>query len=98
MVDKKLLENWRITTSYLEEAIGHLPHDAVVECEDGSLARCRDWLQHNELGLAFEELDALGRENQVPREYWMALLAAAENMGSTRSIEECKRALDAYSG
>jgi hypothetical protein len=96
MVDQSLLESWRITESYLEQAIGHLQKGAVLECEDGSLERCRDWLRHNELGLAFEELDALGRVNDVPREYWIALLAAAENMRLARSAEKCRRVLDTY--
>jgi len=41
MVDQRLLESWRITESHLEKAISHLPDDAVLECEDGSLDRCR---------------------------------------------------------
>lgn len=97
MADEKLLHSWRITHGYLEQAITHLPGNAVLECEDGSLERCRDWLEHNELGLAFEELEALGRVNDVPREYWLALLGAAENMGNPGSIAECKRALDGFS-
>lgn len=96
MVDEKLLESWRITEGFLEQAIALLPGDAVLECEDGTLEGCRDWLRHNELGLAFEDLDALGRVNAVPREYWMALRDAAENMGLSESVEECNRILDEY--
>ena len=96
MVDEKLLENWRITERYLKQAIALLPTDAVLECEDGSLEGCRNWIRHNELGLAFEDLDALGKVNAVPRQYWMALRNAAENMGLTESVEECNRILNEY--
>ncbi len=97
MVDQKLLKSWRITESHLEAAVSHLPKDAVLECEDGSLDGYRDWLRHNELGLAFDDLKALGHVNDVPREYWMALRNAAENMNLTESVEECDRILDGYS-
>jgi len=97
MIDQKLLESWRNTKSHFEKAIRHLPNDAILECEDGSLDKYRDWLQHNELGLAFEELEALGHVNDVPREYWMALRDAAQNMKLTESVEECNRILDGYS-
>jgi hypothetical protein len=97
MADRTLLESWRITQFYLEEAIAFLLGAAVLECgENGSLKRCRDYLEHNELGLAFEELEGLGKVNDVPREYWMALLAASKNMELSLSVEECKRALDGY--
>lgn len=96
MVDEKLLESWRITAGFLEQAIALLPDDAVLACEDGTLEGCREWLRHNELGLAFEDLDALGRVNAVPREYWVALRDAAENMGLSESVEECNRILDEY--
>ena len=77
----RLRRSWRITERYLEQAIAALPADGVLECEDGSLERCRDWLQHNEFGLVFEELDALAKVNDVPREFWVAMLAAAAMTG-----------------
>ena len=93
----RLRRSWRITERYLEQAIAALPADGVLECEDGSLERCRDWLQHNEFGLVFEELDALAKVNDVPREFWVAMLAAAEAMGFTESAGEFRQTLSAYS-
>ena len=97
MVDEKLLESWRITEGFLEQAIALLPDDAVLECEEGTLEGCREWLRYNELGLAFEGLDALGRANSVPQAFWVALRDAAENMELTESVEVCNRLIEEYS-
>lgn len=97
MVSRELQNSWRITQQYLEQAIAHFPDDAPSECEDGSLAGCRDYMQHNELGLAFDELNALGQANSVPQAYWRSLLAAAENMKIAQGIKDCQQALGKYS-
>ena len=54
-------------------------------------------MQHNELGLAFDELNALGQANSVPQAYWRSLLAAAENMKIAQGIKDCQQALGKYS-
>ena len=47
---------------------------------EGSAARLTDWLDHNELELALDELEALGEENAAPPAYWEHLRSAAERM------------------
>lgn len=96
MVSRELQNSWRITQQYLEQAITYFPSAASPKCEDGSLASCRDYIQHNELGLAFDELSALGKANSVPQAYWRSLLAAAENMKIAQGIEDCQQALSKY--
>ncbi len=39
------------------------------------------YLHHNEFGLALESAEALGRLSKAPREFWVELRLAAENMG-----------------
>jgi hypothetical protein len=46
-----------------------------------SQPRLDEWLDHNELELALDELESPGEDNSVAPEYWQALVAAAERMG-----------------
>lgn len=86
-----------MTEGFLEQAIALLPVDAVLECEEGTLGGCREWLRHSEPGLAFEDPGALGRVNAVPREYRAGLRDAAEKMGPTENVEERNRIIEQYS-
>jgi hypothetical protein len=51
-----------------------------AECE-GSVARLDEWLDHNELELALDELESLGVDNAAPPAYWQVLMSAAVRMG-----------------
>jgi len=48
---------------------------------EGSAARLAEWLDHNELELALDELESLGAQCAAPREYWEHLRSASERMG-----------------
>lgn len=67
-----LLESWAHTRADLDRARAFLP-----AAEFGLVD---EWLDHNELGLALEALEALGDERSVPAAFWAALVAAAERM------------------
>jgi hypothetical protein len=53
--------------------------------DGGSLAQYEEWLDHNELELALDELADLGWANRSPQEFWECLGQAAGNMG----LHEC---------
>jgi hypothetical protein len=55
-----------------------------LEDEDISLRhRLSEYLDHNELGLAFDELIRLGEFHTAPCDYWQPLLLAAHHMQIT---------------
>jgi hypothetical protein len=91
MADRALRELWKAVRQDFDRAIQLLP-SPVIE-EDGSVARLIEWLDHNELGLALDELEALGDVNQVPPDYWRLLATAAQRMGLLNQCERLKNHL-----
>ncbi len=86
---KSLKESWKITERHLAAARALLPSPMVEfpESEAGSIRGFEDYLSHNELGLALDELEGLGEANHCPAEFWQELAAAAENMELTKQAE-----------
>jgi len=76
-----LSEKWKITRQYLQQALSLLPDDPVCIETGGSVEAFRDWLDHNELELALDELEMLAESNPVRPEFWAAMLSAADEMG-----------------
>lgn len=91
MPSPELLRSWERTEGYLRDARSHLSQIAEAEFSDG-LAQFDEFLDHNELGLAFETLDSLANESQWESQPVFELLAlAAASMG----MSEAQRRLDA---
>src|SRR5262245_18731777 len=81
MNQEDLRKSWRTTQRHLEEARKQLPAQLAESGEGWSLLQYAEWLAHNELELAFDELEGLGSENNCRREFWVEMHAAAANMG-----------------
>lgn len=90
---RELERSWAITRAHLSTAERLLPKDAVPGEGGCSLSRYREWLDHNELELALDELACVGDENTAPREFWRALMEAAQNMGLTDHAEAYAKSL-----
>ena len=75
-----LQESWEITRRHRERARQLLPPSLKEDAEGGNLTAFEDFLSHNELGLAFDELEMIGMGNPCPPEFWREKLAAEENM------------------
>jgi hypothetical protein len=90
-MDRKDLEkSWRQTKSHVEAAREQHPED-VADSEVGwSIQKYEEWLAHNELGLAFDELEGLGNGNNFGRGFWLELHGAAENMGLLDKATRCQ--------
>jgi len=86
-------QSWAVTRGHLDNARHLLPERLRDSDEGWSLERYEEWLAHNELELALEELEGLGDENDAPTAFWAELLAAAENMGLAQHVERCKQRL-----
>lgn len=51
--------SWEITGGHLESAYNQLPLPIKEESSVASVERFREWLSHNELELALDELEGL---------------------------------------
>ena len=81
MQRRDLERSWSITRSHFSTALSYLPPEPVGGDEGWSLPRYQEWLEHNELELALDELAGLGEANMAPKAFWQELIAAANNMG-----------------
>src|SRR4051812_43252010 len=89
----KLQESWGITRHHLEKARNLLSALLEENPNGGSLATFEDFLSHNELGLAFEELEMIGMGKPCPPEFWKEMVAAAESMKLNEQAEGCRARL-----
>ena len=81
---------WANVRVHLESAAAILPQPKRSGDEGGSIAGYREFLGHNELELAFDELDLLGQANDVPAAYWQQLAAAADLMDLENRAAACR--------
>ena len=88
-----LRESWDDTRRHLERARHLLPPSTKPDSDGGSLTEFEEFLSHNELGLAFDELEMIGRGNHCPAEFWREMLAAAESMQLPEQAERCRAKL-----
>ena len=79
MADEALLRLWSSVCQDFDRARKLLPSKPIEI--DGNLDRLDEWLDHNELELALDELEAIGEDNKMPPAYWRELLSAATRMG-----------------
>jgi hypothetical protein len=84
---RDLEQSWEKTEKHLEAARRHLAQTGV---SDRSLDSYHEMLQHNELELAFDELENLGLQNICRRGFWSELRAAAENMTLSDKAIRCR--------
>lgn len=89
----ELRESWEVTRRHLGRARHLLPRSLREDSGGGSLTTFEDFLSHNELGLAFDELEMIGMVNLCPPEFWREMLAAAESMHLSRRAERCRAKL-----
>ncbi len=79
MADAELMALWTAVRCDLDSARELLP---IPPAEvTGRAADVSEYLRHNELELALDELEALGAYNVMPPGYWRALASAAGRTG-----------------
>ena len=82
MTDPRLLKRWKIIESLLEGARLSLPVPSTenkVEY-DHLLSQYKEFIDHNELGLALDYMELLGQLVPCSRAFWRSLLRAAQLM------------------
>jgi hypothetical protein len=85
MSQKGLEQNWEKTRGFLEAAAKLLPPS--ISQTDERLARYREWFEHNELELAYDELKGIGDDMLLPGQFWEALKNAAISMGLPEQLD-----------
>ena len=78
MADDNLQKLWAAVRRDFDRARDLLPSPPAEK--EGSVDRLVEWLDHNELELALDELVALGCDNDAESAYWLALASAADRM------------------
>jgi hypothetical protein len=89
-------QSWQITTQHLEHARALVPFSAAAQPDNEAIRRYEDWLDHNELELALDELEAMGEQHVGSTAFWQELLAAARNMGLTEHIQRYQAKIDCH--
>ncbi len=93
-----LSRSWARTEAYLRDARAHLSQIAEAEFADG-LAHFEEYLEHNELGLAFDTLDSVANESIWENHRVIELLAiAAASMGLTTDVHRLDAKLSELKG
>lgn len=94
MADLKQIKRWKVIETLLERArraLPDFPADHERECA-ALLAEYREFLEHNELGLAFDTLEQLGRLVPARGGFWRDLERAAEIMGLADRLPALRKA------
>lgn len=85
MTRKELEQKWEKTRGFLEAAAKLLPPS--ISRTGDRLVRYREWLEHNELELAYDELKGIGDDILLPRQFWEALKNAAISMELPKQLD-----------
>lgn len=88
-----LESSWAGTREHLAKAQAALRAALPVSEDTAAFATYADWLEHNELELALDELEILADEAPVSGSFWREALLAAENMGLARHAERYRQRL-----
>jgi hypothetical protein len=72
MASPELLRRWEKVRARLDEARAYLLA--------GEAEQVQEWLDHNELGLALDDLETVGLEATRQLEFWEAMASAAALM------------------
>ena len=67
-------------------------HDSMIQNQ--TVENYKEYLEHNELGLALDELEGLGEFNKVTKDYWLNLLNAAKQMGLKEKVEKYQKIIN----
>ena len=75
-----LRASWKRTETHLNDARREFPEDPVPGEEGGTASGFQEFLDHNELELALDELEGMATTNPTTSHFWFSLRAAASEM------------------
>lgn len=88
-------EHWNEAISLLKQA------REILGQSDGSVdhvedAQFQEYLSHNELELALDEIESLSDDFELPMEFWQLILRAANRMGLKEHSKRYMKFLSYY--
>ncbi|MBC9877178.1 hypothetical protein G8O24_07435 [Bradyrhizobium sp. INPA01-394B] len=94
MPNHEPIKRWKITETVLERARNALPASPAANEHETArlLEQYREFLEHNELGLALDALEELGHLLSAQGGFWRDLERAAENMGLSDRLPALRKA------
>lgn len=81
MTDPSLQKLWDQVKHHLNQGFSLLPQNPRDNDDGGRVNSFHEYVNANELELALDELEGLGKANQVTNEFWKELFEAANLMG-----------------
>ena len=88
-----LKDSWKKTTQHLAKAFQLLPEN-FKEGDTETASSYKDFIEHDELELAMEQLEGLGEQNNCKPEFWEQLILASKSMGLESRTEYYKTKLN----
>jgi hypothetical protein len=85
MDKEELFKSWGKTQSHLDAAFDLL--SGRYPASDERIAQFREWLDHNELEMALDELAGIGEAYAASQSFWVELRKAAINMELTDRVD-----------
>jgi hypothetical protein len=86
--------SWEITRVHLEAAYNQLPSPVKEDVSGPTVESFHEYLTHNELGLALDELEGLGQFNNCSSAFWRELAAAAQSMNLHEHVARYRAKLE----
>lgn len=88
--DIKQIQNWKRTKEFLLKAKSFISINLLDEDDVKTLEYFDEFLDHNELGLAYEQLIYLSETVNFPVQFWKEMLLAAKEMKMEDEIKRCE--------
>ena len=86
----KMIQSWKRTKGFLLKAKSFISVNSLGETEIQTLKYFDEFLEHNELGLAYHQLAYLSETVNFPVKSWKEMLSAAKEMKLEDEIKRCE--------
>lgn len=85
-----LFKSWEITRKHLLRAAEFFEREKLTSEELLFLESFKEFVEYNELGLAFDDLESLAETALCPKDFWQEMLLAAEQMNLPEAMQRCR--------
>jgi hypothetical protein len=86
--------SWKKSKSFLQNARSYISNDRLDNHQLQILKDFDEYIECNELGLAFDQLEFLAENIDLPVEFWKKMFLAAKQMELENKAQRCKQYFD----
>jgi hypothetical protein len=90
----KQIQSWKKSKAFLLKAKSFISVNLLDEAQLQTLKDFDDFLEYNELGLAFDQFVYLSEDINFPAEFWSEMLLAAKEMKLEDEVKRCESYLE----